>query len=236
MEPVTSSIRADAGLRSAIPSVILGGAFVALAASVVAHRRYEVDAAVTNWFVDHRTPALTGFLRLVSFLGYPPQSLLIAALIVGLVWWRSQEVAPTVVLAGMALFASLLSSSTKLLVARERPPADIRLAYVRSYSFPSGHVTTTTVLAVGLLVVTAGALTGAVLWLARVVAVVAVVLMAVSRMYLGVHWFSDVVGGALLGAAVAMLGAVLLARLRAASPAGQLPRSGAADGSPDRYR
>ncbi len=223
-ETVTSStLPRDTIRRSAIAAAVLGLAFVVLAVTVALDRWTGVDTAVADWFVDHRTPALTAFLRAVSFLGNSPQATLITVLAVAAVWWRTRALAPAAVLAGVVCLASFLSSATKVLVARERPPADLRLVYIRTHSFPSGHVTSTTVLVVGLLVVTAGALTGAALWLARIAAAAAVVLMAVSRVYLGVHWFTDVVGGALLGAAVALLGAVVLARMRTAAPAGQLP-------------
>lgn len=208
--------------RSTIAAALLGLVFGVLAVTVTLDWWTGVDTAVTDWIVDHRTPALTSFLRAVSFLGNSPQGTIIAALAVVALWWWTRALAPAAVLAGMACLAAFLSSATKLLVARERPPADMRLVSIRTHSFPSGHVASTTVLVVGLIVVTAGALTGVALLLARIAAATAVVLMAISRVYLGVHWFTDVVGGALLGTAVALLGAIVLARMRTAAPA-ELP-------------
>ncbi len=79
---------------------------------------------------------------------------------------------------------------------RARPP-DI-LVTVDTGSFPSGHVTNAATLAVALAFVVGRTW----VWYAGCVWVV---LMALSRTYLGAHWVSDTVGGALLGAAVAVL-------------------------------
>ncbi|MCX5042627.1 phosphatase PAP2 family protein [Aldersonia sp. NBC_00410] len=206
---------------SSIGAIVLAGMFVALAVTVSAlGRPTRADVATAEWFAEHRTPVVTSLMRAVSFLGNTPQAIVLTTVAVLLIWRFGRGVAPAAVLAGSVCVASLCSATTKLIVARERPPGELRLVRVRTHSFPSGHVTFTTVFVVGLLVVTAGAVTGAALWAARVLALVFVVLMAVSRMYVGVHWLTDVIGGALLGGAVALLGAVVLARVRARAPAG----------------
>jgi membrane-associated phospholipid phosphatase len=97
------------------------------------------------------------------------------------------------------------------LVHRHRPPAADWLAAASGWSYPSGH-TIQAVTAYGLLVVlltegrTARAKTAA----ASAVALV-VILVAVSRVYLGVHWLSDVLGSISLGLLVLALW--LVARL-----------------------
>jgi undecaprenyl-diphosphatase len=76
-------------------------------------------------------------------------------------------------------------------------PADI-LVHVDAGSFPSGHVANAATIAVALGFI----LQRTWVWVAGVAYVV---LMALSRTYLGAHWLSDTIGGALLGAAVALL-------------------------------
>lgn len=84
----------------------------------------------------------------------------------------------------------------KFLVGRPRP--DDRLVAVDSGSYPSGHVSAT----VAAMVVTAVVLGKLWMWISGAILSVA---MMYSRTYLGAHWFSDTVAGALLGAGLTLL-------------------------------
>ncbi|MEU0158355.1 phosphatase PAP2 family protein [Streptomyces sp. NPDC006261] len=117
-------------------------------------------------------------------------------------WWRGARLLALWV-AAASLFGSLLQQGLKAALDRERPrwPDPVDTAHFAA--FPSGHAMTA-VVSCGLLLWLLrlyGA--GPALWAAAVaVAVVSVIGVAVTRVYLGVHWLTDVVGGALLGAAV----------------------------------
>jgi len=113
------------------------------------------------------------------------------------------------------LLASALSAGLvqllKALFGRARPE-DI-LVHVDPGSFPSGHVANAATVAVVLALIFQRTW----LWVA---AVAWVVLMALSRTYLGAHWVSDTVGGAVLGASVAvLLWAMLATRIHPVPPA-----------------
>ena len=89
----------------------------------------------------------------------------------------------------------------KLIFARDRPPVALRLIDIDSHSFPSGHAMLSTIV-YGLSVIILHRLYP---WVRRhvgwlVVGPVLVVLIGVSRVYLGVHWISDVLFGWLFGA------------------------------------
>jgi undecaprenyl-diphosphatase len=89
----------------------------------------------------------------------------------------------------------------KVAYARERPPDPLVATY--TFAFPSGHATVGAAIAIGLVIV----LVPAGPWRRRLefVAAVFAFVMAFSRVYLDAHWFSDVVTGTAIGAAV-MLG------------------------------
>ncbi len=92
--------------------------------------------------------------------------------------------------------ASGLSTLIKTIIARPRPSEDaIDLGFT---SFPSGHTTSAAAITIALLIAFPH------VW-SRVLAAVWIPVMAISRNYLLVHWLSDVIAGAVLGASVALL-------------------------------
>jgi len=104
-------------------------------------------------------------------------------------------------LAGYLVAARLLElgveTAVKYLLARPRPALPNPVAYASGFSFPSGHTAGTTVLYVALLALATRRRAGP---LAGVVALL-VTAVAASRVLLGVHYPSDVIGGVLLGLA-----------------------------------
>jgi undecaprenyl-diphosphatase len=118
--------------------------------------------------------------------------------------------------------AELAFNAVKDLVHRPRPPAAILLRPVTGPSFPSGHATQA-VAVHGMLAALAAATIPR--WAGKVAAwaaaVVIVGVVAVSRLYLGAQWLTDVLGGLALGAAglVALLSGVrTIGRLRTHPP------------------
>ncbi|QEN15891.1 phosphatase PAP2 family protein [Mycobacterium sp. ELW1] len=134
---------------------------------------------------------------------------------------------------GRRLWAAAASSGVVLVVAkwmvgRSRPPSWTAVIVEDGFSFPSGHATGGVAVAVLLAWMAGWVIRG---WTARVVlwagAATAAGTMGFSRVYLGVHYLSDVVAGAFLGAAwaigVIVVGAWWESRRRSAQPA---PASG----------
>ncbi|MFF0568725.1 phosphatase PAP2 family protein [Streptomyces sp. NPDC004041] len=162
-------------------------------------------------------PGLVRVNRVLTDWVWDPWTMraLIAVAVVVL-WWRGARRLALWV-AATSLLASLFQQALKAVVGRERPRWPDPVDSAQFAAFPSGHAMTA--------VVTCGLLlwllrlygAGPGLWAAALtVAVVSAVGVAVTRVYLGVHWLTDVVGGALLGVAVVALSAAGYARYAAA--------------------
>ncbi|MFD3717428.1 phosphatase PAP2 family protein [Streptomyces sp. NPDC058674] len=138
---------------------------------------------------------------LTGFVWDPVTMRLLVALLV--VWllrrraWRLAAWASVTAVAG-----GLIGLLTKVVVERARPHLPDPVAHAPGFSFPSGHAMTATTSCAVLLLVLLPLVPRAWRPLPWALAVVTVVGVGYTRVALGVHWVSDVVGGWLLGLAV----------------------------------
>jgi membrane-associated phospholipid phosphatase len=143
----------------------------------------------------YASPGLTGFMIVVSRIGGP--SLLVPlGLVVALAFllhgWRRGALLTVITLAG----AGLLNTLLKQTFARTRPEAFFDYPLPLSQSFPSGHAIFAASVFGGLAVLLTDRISRTTLQVLVWVAAVAVILLVgISRVYLGVHYPSDVLAG-----------------------------------------
>ena len=148
-------------------------------------------------------------MRLVTDLG-AAGVLVPLVLAAGLAWrWRRGSWRPLALLAGAAAGAWVVQVAVKQLVERPRPPAGLALSHATGFAFPSGHATDAAAVYGMLAVLLARSGRPAARVAAWAGAAALVALVGLSRLYLGVHWLSDVVAGAALG--IAWLLAIFIA-------------------------
>lgn len=160
------------------------------------------DDPVARWLVEQRQPSTTAVMRIVTTAA---DAWFVVALVVAvtlLLWLRDRPWREVLLLPVACGGAALIVTVIKVAMARPRPMIGEVVATASGFAFPSGH-SAQAVACYGALAWLAAHLTSTrtVTVLAWSSAVVVAVLIGASRLYLGVHWLSDVVGGWLLGAA-----------------------------------
>jgi undecaprenyl-diphosphatase len=186
-----------------------------------------LDHPVASFVAAHRDGALTMVMRAASVAGGPVvlgAVTVAVGVVVGIIWRRWAPVLVAgVTVAGNGVFTLALKQA----VARPRPPLSGALAAADGYAFPSGHAAAAAAAFGVLAFLCAGPLRAQA---ARVAiwacAAMLTTLVGISRVYLGVHWATDVLGGWAFGTlwlALVVTGSTVLARGRGGrgSPAGQ---------------
>lgn len=185
------------------PALGLLACLVALTAVVAAGWIAPLDQATAVAAAVHRTAFQSAVAINVTALGSAPVIVLVAVVAAA---YAVAAGRPRVVLAlAWTPLAFLLDSAIKLLVRHPRPTVAM-IALPPDFSFPSGHATAASALYVTLALLAAGVERRAGPRRLLVASgVLVAVLVAWSRVYLGVHYLSDVVGGLLLGTAGAIV-------------------------------
>jgi undecaprenyl-diphosphatase len=160
----------------------------------------EADAGISRWLVRERNPDLNDVTSLASQIGGTLTVTVLAVLAVAVaafVWRRWRE--PMLVAVAVAGEVGIFLLVT-LLVDRKRPPVPHLDAAPPTSSFPSGHTAATVALWGALAVLASERARSALLrGVFLTLAFVLPVLVASSRMYRGMHYLTDVLGGFLLG-------------------------------------
>jgi undecaprenyl-diphosphatase len=184
--------RLGLGLLAALIVVVLFGA---LAAEVREGDTQGIDDAVRVTIYGVASPAATRVLYCATTLG-SPIVLLPATIAVSLVFLHLRRIRAAILLTVTMAGVTLLSWLLKLLFRRPRPVPFFGITMPSTYSFPSGHSLGAFCFYGALAALVTARLRSQ--WLRAVVWAVAVVIIVVvgfSRLYLGVHYPSDVIGG-----------------------------------------
>ena len=155
-----------------------------------------IDVPVWSWMVAHRTAWLTGFMTTVTRIGGTAGMTVLAVAAVAILMRHRENRGDGVLVAIVAIGAGLLVAISKPLIGRTRPPSAFRLVVETNQSFPSGHALGSAAI-IGVITVVVLRRIGKVLARAAILigASALILLIGVSRLYLGVHWATDVIAG-----------------------------------------
>jgi len=178
---------------------------------VFSHETGTFDGAIQRWVAAHQSTAVSSIFLAITYVGSVGMALATAAAAAAWLWrQRGRHVAAATLIAPAV--ATALFVLVKRIYARARPPI-IGHRFLGTYAFPSGHATATTAVWCTLAYICwreGLASRRQAIWIAIMVPL----LVGVSRVYLDVHWATDVLGGWSLGLMIAVLGAVLYDRNR----------------------
>ncbi|MES3018737.1 MAG: phosphatase PAP2 family protein [Bacteroidota bacterium] len=190
--------------RKRILLYVLGGitlSFILLTILVSAFPVSIIDLEFSEEIQEHQHPVLDSAMKAISWPGYMPQSaiIVVATALIFLVFRRRRE--SMFIL--LAMVSSLIGRLLKILIDRPRPTDDlVRIIDIAKHqSFPSGHVLFY-ISFFGFLIILMNHLKEINRTLRISVMAISgfmIITVPFSRIYLGAHWFTDVLGSAMLG-------------------------------------
>lgn len=166
----------------------------------------RIDRPVLAWMVAHRTPALNTIITWFTDIGGPTLLPIIATVVTVLLAWRWRSWTPVALMVVATAGSLAMTTAGKEFTGRIRPDQSLAVPpFETSPSFPSGHALNSTVIVIVLsyLMVLHVRSRRARTWTVIGLFVYAV-LMGLSRVFLGHHWFTDVLAGWTAGAAWAV--------------------------------
>ena len=177
-----------ARLRHALAVVLLASVWLAM----LLLGRGQVDRSVAEALYAGASPALVVIARIFTALG-EPEVLIAATFIIALLFWRRGRGRLAAGFLAILLLGRALTGLQKYWIARGRPDLETHLVVVKTSSFPSGHSASSMIFYLTLALVLAGHTP----WRRRAAAAAIIFssLIGISRVMLGVHWPSDVIGG-----------------------------------------
>ena len=182
-----------------------------------------LDLPITNFLYSMRDPFWTEILLWVTHLGGIAGIIIVGTVLTSFLFVRKNY------LHIGAFFTSLFSGGIlailiKMIIKRPRPEWPFPVYIESSFSFPSGHATMAVILygfiayllwhtSTGSVQVSSTLLSARkIRWISTILAILIILVIGFTRLYLGVHYFSDVIAGYILGTLCLMGGIYMIKR------------------------
>jgi undecaprenyl-diphosphatase len=185
----------------AVLAIIATAGFAELAERVLAGGTQAFDVAILQWLHGHQSKPLTALMVEMTYLGTGTVVIVVVG-VAALFLWHTEHKHSARLLLAATVGNILLNGALKLVYHRARPSVFEWQTTAVSSSFPSGHAMSATVVygTVAYLLVRLQRHRWAKV-LTVTTAVLLILLICLTRLYLGVHYPSDVIGGIIVGLA-----------------------------------
>ena len=195
---VTVGVFLVAGALIAIAATI---GFAELAERVLAGGTQSFDVAILQWLHAHQQPQVTQLMIEMTYLGTGSVVIMVVG-VAGLFLWHTEHKYSAKLLLAATIGNILLNGALKFVYHRARPSVFEWQTTAVNSSFPSGHAMSATVVygTVAYLLMRLQKHVWAKM-LTFIAAALTILLVCLTRLYLGVHYPSDVIGGIVVGLA-----------------------------------
>jgi undecaprenyl-diphosphatase len=200
-------------LKTSVAALCLG-LVVELTSLITPHGTVQsIDEEILKWIANFRTPFLNIMMVDVTALGGLALTVVLGLLSIAL-FLLSRDPAGAIHLTLTAAGGFAISLWTKGLIERPRPSVVPQLIHASGFSYPSGHSITSSAVYITMAILACRHFKE---YRARVVllglAMMMIILISFSRLYLGVHYPSDTLSGVLIGTSWALFMAALFSKI-----------------------
>lgn len=198
-QPLTTQRASGALFWAALLWATVGVAFLILAVFAWFYDYFPSDVFIARRIQNIDVPAFGGYVDFVNLVGNG--WVLIALALIGAAGLAAARAPAEATLLLLAIGPRLVNSVLKGVIQRPRPSQELVdvSGHATNYSFPSGHAVGTSVLLGALfLIIPAVVPMRPLRWLLQTACLLLIVSAGAARVYVGVHWPSDVLGGYLL--------------------------------------
>lgn len=164
--------------------------FIFITTLVISNKISFIDSSVYNFLISFKNDSLTNFFRFIT--KFSNVAFLVIFVLIVLLILRNKD---AVFVIFNLIFLRLLNYVIKIIIKRDRPNI-LRLIKIGEYSFPSGHA----MISMGvygylIYLIYKKIKNPYIKYLGIIILSLLIILIGISRIYLGVHYFSDVVSG-----------------------------------------
>jgi len=188
--------------------------FIRLTFSVTSSSGVQTfDEGILKWIETLRTPFMNSMMLDITALGGLALTVVLGLLAVA-VFLLANDAAAAIHLTLTSAGGFYISTLTKSIISRARPSIIPQLIHASGFSYPSGHSITSAAIYLTMAILACRhfkSIRSRVVLLA--LAAIMITLISFSRLYLGVHYPSDTMSGALIGSAWALLMAALFSKI-----------------------
>ena len=193
VNPKLTSLIATVGIVGIVSCLLIIYVVAEISDEVLDREAFAFDKTILLWVHDFTNPTLDRIMRVFTSLNNPDFVSIVAAIAFGLLLWKRCYPEAKIFVIDCA-GGVILSYGLKSVFGKTRPDLWESAIEEVSFSYPSGHALGSTVL-YGFLAYLFATRFPKFAWLIYSLAVVTIAAIGISRLYFGVHWPTDIIGG-----------------------------------------